>query len=87
MSNTLPTSEGASAAVGSSSTMTLAALASAISGAGANILSVETPSTSVDGIEGFIEFRFKLEVKNLHHLQKVSKAIEQIPQVRKVTRA
>ena len=65
----------------------LAALASAMSGAGANILSVETPSTSVDGIEGFIEFRFKLEVKNLQHLQKVSKAIEQIPQVRKVARA
>ena len=65
----------------------LAALASAMSGAGANILSVETPSTTVDGIEGFIEFRFKLEVKNLQHLQKVSKAIEQIPQVRKVNRA
>ena len=64
----------------------LAALASAMSGAGANILSVETPSTTVDGIEGFIEFRFKLEVKNLQHLQKVSKAIEQIPQVRKVNR-
>ena len=65
----------------------LAALASAMSGAGANILSVETPSTTVDGIEGFIEFRFKLEVKNLQHLQKISKAIEQIPQVRKVNRA
>lgn len=65
----------------------LAAIASAISSTGANIMSVETPSTNIDGgIEGFIEFRFRIEVKNVQHLQQSCAAIEQIPQVRRVTR-
>lgn len=65
----------------------LAALATAIAGQGANIQSVETPSTTIDGgIEGFIEFKFRLEVKTAQHLEQVSKAIEQIPQVRRVNR-
>ncbi len=48
----------------------LAAMASAISEASADIESVETPSQKQAGTEGFIEFKFFIKTKNLDHSTK-----------------
>ena len=64
----------------------LAAITSAISDNGADIASVDTLSKSQSGSEGFVEFRFNLNVHDLAHLNEVMAALHQIPQVRKVTR-
>lgn len=64
----------------------LAAMAQAISEQGANIESVDTPSRKQDGTEGFIEFRFALQVANQQQLNKIMRALHSIPQVRRVVR-
>lgn len=64
----------------------LAAMAQAISSAGGNIASVDTPSKSQAGTEGFIEFRFNLNVKDLAQLQNIIANLYGIVQVRKVSR-
>lgn len=64
----------------------LVSMAQAISSHGANIESVDTPSRKQDGVEGFIEFRFALQVKNLEQLNKIMRALHSIPQVRRVGR-
>ena len=64
----------------------LAAITSAISDNGADIASVDTLSKSQSGTEGFVAFRFNLNVRDLAHLNAVMAALHQIPQVRKVTR-
>ncbi|EGY53433.1 RelA/SpoT family protein [Neisseria shayeganii] len=64
----------------------LASLAQTISANGADIESVDTLSRKQDGTEGFIEFRFSLQVQNCEQLQKISHALQSIPQVRQVER-
>lgn len=64
----------------------LATLAATISEAGSNIASVDTLSKSQAGTDGFVEFRFNLNVRDLVHLQQIMTALHHIPQVRKVTR-
>ncbi len=64
----------------------LAAMAQAISAAGADIESVETPSQKQAGTEGFIEFKFFLKIKDLDQLNHISRALHAIKQVRSVTR-
>lgn len=64
----------------------LAAMAQAISSAGGNITSVDTPSKLQAGTEGFIQFRFNLTVKNLSQLQHIINNLNAIPQVRNVSR-
>ena len=64
----------------------LAAITSAISDNGADIASVDTLSKPQSGTEGFVAFRFNLNVRDLAHLNAVMAALHQIPQVRKVTR-
>lgn len=65
----------------------LVSMAQAISAYGANIESVDTPSKKQDGVEGFIEFRFALQVENLKQLTNIIRQLHSIPQVRRVTRA
>lgn len=62
----------------------LAAMTSAISNAGGNINAVDTLSQA--GTEGFIEFRFRLNVRDLTQLQNIMNALQHIPEVRKVSR-
>lgn len=64
----------------------LAAMAQEISAAGGNITSVETPSKAQAGTEGFIEFRFNLNVKDLTQLQNIIGGLHAIAHVRKVSR-
>ncbi|MDO4434033.1 MAG: bifunctional (p)ppGpp synthetase/guanosine-3',5'-bis(diphosphate) 3'-pyrophosphohydrolase [Alysiella sp.] len=64
----------------------LAAMTSAISAAGGNISAVDTLSKSQAGTEGFIEFRFSLNVYDLAQLQNIIAKLHDIPQVRKVMR-
>jgi guanosine-3',5'-bis(diphosphate) 3'-pyrophosphohydrolase len=37
-------------------------------------------------VEGFIEFRFALQVQNLDQLNKIMRGLHSIPQVRRVNR-
>ncbi|WP_107879669.1 RelA/SpoT family protein [Neisseria animaloris] len=64
----------------------LAAMAQAISGANADIESVETPSQKQAGTEGFIEFKFFIKVKNTAQLDEIIRALHAIPHVRRVVR-
>ena len=64
----------------------LASMAATISETGGNIASVDTLSKSQAGTEGFIEFRFNLNVRDAAHLQAIMAALHTIPQVRKVQR-
>ncbi len=64
----------------------LATMASAISGTGGNIASVDTLSKSQAGTEGFIEFRFNVNVRDLAHLKAIMTALQHIPHVRTVKR-
>lgn len=64
----------------------LAAMTTAIAEAGGNIAAVDTLSKSQAGTEGFIEFRFSLNVRDLNQLNEIIAQLHQIPQVRKVTR-
>ncbi|WP_245608497.1 RelA/SpoT family protein [Stenoxybacter acetivorans] len=64
----------------------LATLAQTISADGADIVSVDTPSKTQDGTDGFIEFRFVLQVNNLDQLTKITRALHSIPAVRRVVR-
>ncbi|MDO4640133.1 MAG: bifunctional (p)ppGpp synthetase/guanosine-3',5'-bis(diphosphate) 3'-pyrophosphohydrolase [Neisseria sp.] len=64
----------------------LAAMAQALSGEGADIEAVETPSQSQAGSEGFIEFKFCIKTKDLAQLNRITHALHHIPQVRRVTR-
>lgn len=64
----------------------LLSLAQAISSQNANIESVDTPSKKQDGVEGFIEFRFTLQVNHLVQLSQIIHALYAIPEVRRVVR-
>lgn len=64
----------------------LATMASAISGTGGNIASVDTLSKSQAGTEGFIEFRLNVNVRDLAHLKAIMTALQHIPHVRTVKR-
>ncbi|MCP2040718.1 RelA/SpoT family (p)ppGpp synthetase [Neisseria sp. HSC-16F19] len=64
----------------------LMSMAQTISAHKANIESVETPSRRQDGVEGFIEFRFALQVHNLDQLNRIIRGLHAIPQVRRVVR-
>ncbi|WP_082783555.1 bifunctional (p)ppGpp synthetase/guanosine-3',5'-bis(diphosphate) 3'-pyrophosphohydrolase [Snodgrassella sp. CFCC 13594] len=64
----------------------LVLMAQAISANEADIESVETPSKKQEGTDGFIEFRFALQVKNLEQLTKIIRALHSIPQIRRVNR-
>lgn len=64
----------------------LAAMTNAISTAGGNIAAVDTLSKSQAGTEGFIEFKFSLNVEDLTQLNNIIKQLHKIPQVRKVIR-
>ncbi len=64
----------------------LAAMAQAMSGEGADIEAVDTPSQSQSGTEGFIEFKFRLKTKNLEQLNHIIHALHSIPAVRRVSR-
>ena len=57
----------------------LASMAAAISETGGNIASVDTLSKSQAGTEGFIEFRFNLNVRDAAHLQAIMAALHTIP--------
>ena len=63
----------------------LASMAQAISTAGADIESVDTPSRQ-DGTEGFIEFRFTLKTSDLAQVNQIIHNLHAISQVRKVVR-
>ena len=65
----------------------LAAITAAISDSGGNIASVDTLTSAQPGSEGFAEFRFRLNVRDLKHLQEITESLHHIPQVRKVTRS
>ncbi|XXQ67566.1 RelA/SpoT family protein [Neisseriaceae bacterium B1] len=64
----------------------LAAMTSAISAADGNISAVDTLSKSQAGTEGFIEFKFSLNVHDLGQLNQIITQLHKIPQVRKVVR-
>ncbi|MCF7521613.1 bifunctional (p)ppGpp synthetase/guanosine-3',5'-bis(diphosphate) 3'-pyrophosphohydrolase [Neisseria sp. ZJ106] len=64
----------------------LAQMAQAISGAGADISSVETPSKTQTGTEGFVEFLFMIKTKDLAQLNQIIHDLHTIPHVRKVIR-
>ncbi|WP_274584484.1 bifunctional (p)ppGpp synthetase/guanosine-3',5'-bis(diphosphate) 3'-pyrophosphohydrolase [Neisseria leonii] len=64
----------------------LAAMAQAMSGEGADIEAVETPSQNQSGNDGFIEFKFRIKTKNLNQLQRIIHALYHVPNVRRVTR-
>ncbi|STZ76027.1 RelA/SpoT family protein [Bergeriella denitrificans] len=63
----------------------LAQMAQAISSAGADIESVDTPSRQA-GTEGFIEFRFMIKTADLQQLDRIIHNLHAIPHVRKVIR-
>ncbi|ASK27967.1 guanosine-3',5'-bis(diphosphate) 3'-pyrophosphohydrolase [Neisseria chenwenguii] len=65
----------------------LAQMAQAISSAGADIASVETPSRAQAGTEGFVEFRFLVKAADLAQVNRIIHDLHAIPQVRKVTRS
>ena len=64
----------------------LALMAQAISSSGADIESVDTPSRTQDGTEGFVEFRFIVKTADLEQLNRIIHNLHTIPQVRKVIR-
>ena len=64
----------------------LAAITGTISNCGADIASVDTLSKSQSGTDGFVEFRFNLNVRDAAHLSTIISALHHIPHVRKVTR-
>ncbi|WP_238480137.1 RelA/SpoT family protein [Eikenella glucosivorans] len=64
----------------------LAAMAQAVSGHGADIESVDTLSSAQENSDGFIEFRFNLQVADHDQLGKIIHALHTIPQVRQVRR-
>ncbi|WP_225748370.1 bifunctional (p)ppGpp synthetase/guanosine-3',5'-bis(diphosphate) 3'-pyrophosphohydrolase [Eikenella sp. Marseille-P7795] len=64
----------------------LAAMAQAVSGHGADIESVDTLSSAKENGDGFIEFRFDLQVADHTQLRQIIHALYTIPQVRKVQR-
>ena len=64
----------------------LASLAQTMSAHGADIESVDTLSRQQAGDEGFIEFRFSLQVKNQPQLVKIIRALQSIPHVQRVER-
>ncbi len=64
----------------------LGAIASTIASCEANIESVETPSLNKAGIEGFIEFEFKVQVSSLIQLKHIIHSIKTIPQVKSIER-
>lgn len=64
----------------------LAAIAQAVSGQGADIESVDTLTSAQENSDGFIEFRFDLQVASLEQLNRISNALYAISQVRKVER-
>ena len=64
----------------------LATIAQAISSNGGDIKSVETTSKKLEGIEGFIEFRFVLQVKDLDQLNQITRDLHSVPQIRRVNR-
>lgn len=64
----------------------LAAMTTAISEAGGNIAAVDTLSKAQPGSEGFIEFRFNLNVYDLAQLNNIIANLHHIPHIRKVTR-
>lgn len=65
----------------------LASMAQAISSSGADIESVDTPSRSQAGTEGFVEFGFIIKAKNLSQVNEIIHKLHAIPQVRKVIRS
>lgn len=64
----------------------LGMMAQTISATDANIYHVNTPSLDKEGLEGFIEFKFGLAVRNLTHLEHIIRNLSAIPQVQKVSR-
>lgn len=64
----------------------LGSIASTIASCNSNIISVETPSSNKAGIEGFIEFEFKIQVTNLAQLNLIIRSIKSIPQVKNIER-
>ena len=61
----------------------LALQAQAISSSGADIESVDTPSSAT---EGFVEFRFIIKAKDLNQVNQIIHNLHKIPHIRKVTR-
>ena len=64
----------------------LATIAQAISTNGGDIKAVETTSKKLEGIEGFIEFRFVLHIKDLDQLNQIMRDLHSIPEIRRITR-
>lgn len=64
----------------------LASIAQAISINGGDIKSVETTSKKLEGVDGFIEFRFVLHVKDLDQLNKIMRNLHSIPEIRRLSR-
>ena len=64
----------------------LASIAQAISTNGGDIKAVETTSKKLEGIEGFIEFRFVLHIKDLDQLNQIMRDLHSIPEIRRITR-
>lgn len=64
----------------------LAAMAQAMSGEGADIEAVETPSHSQSGTEGFIEFKFRIKTSGTEQLNRITHALHNIPHVQRVSR-
>lgn len=61
----------------------LALQAQAISSSGADIESVDTPSSAT---EGFVEFRFIIKARDLDQVNQIIHNLHKIPHIRKVTR-
>lgn len=64
----------------------LATIASTISSAQGNIMSVETPTQKQEVEEGFIEFIFELRLSDLQQFNTIQKSLLSIPSILKVTR-
>lgn len=64
----------------------LALMAQAISSSGADIESVNTPSSNRAGSEGFVEFGFIIKAKDLAQVNQIIHKLHAIPQIRKVIR-
>ena len=64
----------------------LAKLAQTISEAGADIESVETPSQTQSGNDGFIDFKFFIRTKDIAQLNEIIRSLHAITHVRKVIR-
>ncbi|WP_373754059.1 RelA/SpoT family protein [Neisseria weixii] len=64
----------------------LAQMAQAISSSGADIESVNTPSSNRAGSEGFVEFGFIIKAKDLAQVNQIIHKLHAIPHVRKVIR-